>query len=848
MILILEQDTILFPPAEGTGGTDIPASEQWRTGAIKRCRAALGDARTPADRLVLLRSLARLQHGRLRLSDETLHLSANELRSLSRFGLALTSDGSALRLTDEQDDQAPQGYSDAEALDSRPRAVFAPASPDAVLLRHSTHSVYRSPAQKAAVRALLTMPAGAGLMVSMPTGSGKSLLFQLASRFWRAEAPGSCVIVITPTVALALDHARTLSGIPGLERSRAFSSDLSAEARDQLLASFRRGEIPVLLLSPEAALGSARKALIEAATPAGEKYAGLDARLRAVFIDEAHIIESWGRSFRPDFQRLPELLSELRAKDPAVKAVLLSATLPAAARQVLRQSYRPSGEWLEIDARTPRYDFDIVVQSYPNSEQRQVALDVVIDRAPRPAVIYTTKVDDASELYARLTKERGYERIALFTGEISDPAMRRQVIEDWAADRLDLVVATSAFGMGVDKSNVRAVIHACLPESPARWYQEIGRASRDGHQGLAVCLFTASDIWFEPSDVKDAFGQATSSWLTREIAEARWHALCAGRKSLHWNGSAPRLTLDLDATREGLSAQSTNDYNRTWNMSLLNLMQRAGVLEVVSVSIEQDSPSATWEVELRNANLLDHRQSDVWDRISALRDSEQVNARTELSSFVRLMINPDRECLMRAVFSLIEDAGPPNTPPCGRCPACRAHGIDPPDRLDCAGLEQAWLDTHQHREYPLPAGAILVVPEDLDLSSGLRTLLHRLAQVGFEQYLVPDEMKKEAAEVLADSAAQLGLVLSFNEWVAPTVQSLARTATAVILPPDETAARQILRQCREIVRLCPELPLAVVARPERQIDDRRLDQTVSKYAPYAEHVLDSLSAFYREII
>src|SRR3712207_5429302 len=121
--------------------------------------------------------------------------------------------------------------------------------------------------------------------------------------------------------------------------------------------------------------------------------------------------------------------------------------------------------------------------------------------------------------------------------------------------------------MGVDKSDVRAVVHACLPESPARWYQEIGRASRDGHQGLAVCLFTASDTWSDPSDVKDAFGQATSSWLTREIAEARWHALCAGRKSLHWNSSAPRLTLGLDATREGLSAQSSNDYNRTWNMS-----------------------------------------------------------------------------------------------------------------------------------------------------------------------------------------------------------------------------------------------------------------------------------------
>src|SRR3546814_3468314 len=91
--------------------------------------------------------------------------------------------------------------------------------------------------------------------------------------------------------------------------------------------------------------------------------------------------------------------------------------------------------------------------------------------------------------------------------------------------------------MGVDKSNVRTVVHACLPEGPSRWYQEIGRAARDGHQGLAVCLFTRDERWTTRNDVKDAFSQATGSWLTRELAELRWRALLDRRSGVRWSGS-----------------------------------------------------------------------------------------------------------------------------------------------------------------------------------------------------------------------------------------------------------------------------------------------------------------------
>src|SRR3546814_20719183 len=122
--------------------------------------------------------------------------------------------------------------------------------------------------------------------------------------------------------------------------------------------------MPVLLLSPESALGAARDILLEAATPAGAKYASLNANLRTLVIDEAHIVESWGRSFRPDFQRLPALVAELRQLNPDLNVLLLSATLPPAARQVLRPAYVSSGPCLEMAPGPPPTEFACGVQLY----------------------------------------------------------------------------------------------------------------------------------------------------------------------------------------------------------------------------------------------------------------------------------------------------------------------------------------------------------------------------------------------------------------------------------------------------------------------------------------------------
>ena len=296
----------------------------WRERAETRCRTAFAAAQSSSDRLAIVRSWARLRGGRLDFRAVGVPPIQVDAAVLTRFGLAM-SDAATVRLVVDAEDEGLQGLVAATALDAEPRQVFEPAAADGVLLKLTDHERYRSAAQKSAARALLTQPPGSGLMVSMPTGSGKSLLFQIAALQGRRTQPGACVVVITPTIALAMDHARTLSGMRGLEESRALTGDTAPAEANAIVDAFRRGEIPVLLLSPEKALNPALAAHLAEAATGHSPLHGLDARLTHLFVDEAHIIESWGRSFRPDFQRLPSLLTALRQANPEIRAARAKA-------------------------------------------------------------------------------------------------------------------------------------------------------------------------------------------------------------------------------------------------------------------------------------------------------------------------------------------------------------------------------------------------------------------------------------------------------------------------------------------------------------------------------------------
>lgn len=829
-------------PLMGRDLTGDASREDWRARSTARAANAFSVARAAGDRIALLREWVRLSDNVLDLASHDIELSDEERAILPRFGLSLTA--FKVRL-DGRPAGIPSDFADAMLLDTAPRRPYRTSPPDAVLLRHSQHQGYRCETQKAALRAVATMPPGSTLMVSMPTGTGKSLLFQTAPRLWPAEGR-SCIALITPTVALALDHERSLKQIPGLENSRAITGQLSSEARRNLLDAFRRGEVPVLILSPEIAFTSARDALLDAAKPSDQKAPGVDAHLSGFVVDEAHIIESWGRSFRPDFQRLPALVDQLRELNPSLRTMLLSATLGPAARTVLRQAYQ-GGLWLEVHAGVPRYEFDLAATFVSSLEERDEMLLTLIDHAPRPAIVYTNLVEHAETLAATLRK-RGYARLAVFTGALSDTRLRQTVIDDWADDKLDLIVATSAFGMGIDKADVRTILHVGIPEGPARYYQEIGRSGRDGHQGIAL------SVWTQPlpggsrfqqgekarDDESQAAGMAGGSWLTIEKARLRWRkmrALAERQAAVQWTGARRLARFDIDAMHEELDGESS-DYNRRWNMSLLNLMQRADTLKITQVDT-RSSGSMMWEAEIFDDTLFaaEETQDPLWDRIGKLRDDEQAQALQEFRAFLGVMRSTatSTECILASVYHLIDRLAV--APDCGRCPPCRRKGQHPPRNMHCAGGQDIWpVGGHITRQ--LPEGSIFVESDDVD--ADFAPLISALDRLGITQFIVPDGYGTKSAALLVRGAG-LGLVTEHREWFGYAGFDALDLPTALFLPRDDAVGVGLWERSRAFLKRYPSQNLVLIGARGLEFEGRPLAQIASRTAPYDVAVFASLA-------
>ena len=809
---------------------------RWLDAAVQRAWLAFG-ASEGADRLAWLRELARLHGDTLELSQNL--LARVDTTLLTRFGLRSSSvrQRLVLRIMDAPETARLPARLQAQLaanlpVDPQLRRMSIEEPPDGILLRCSSHEQYRTTTQKSAVRALCTMPPGESLLVTMPTGSGKSLLFQLGVRWWNecaSERERACVLVIVPTIALALAHEHTLRSTEGLEGSRALTSAMSHEEREELFLRFRRGEIPILLAAPESALGSARSDLQRVATSPSERPLAERGRLAAVFVDEAHIIHSWGRSFRPDFQRLPGLIEQLRASNPSLRTVLLSATVGREARQLLRQQYGKNLEMLEVVAQAPRTEIDLCIHHFDDAGQRDRAVIDLVDLLPRPLMVYTTEVEDAEQIHATLS-QRGYRRLACFSGD-TGPAERRSVIEGWQAGSIDLVVATSAFGMGIDKSDVRAIVHACLPEDAARLYQEIGRAGRDGHQALAVLLSARAD-----ENLAERMG--SGQVLLAETAKERWMSLVAQARR---NGpvSAEKFEVDLDAKLDRLPRPG--HHHRRWNKALLVQMQRYGALEALSVDEERDH----WSVRVLEPGLLDRQSTaeQLVDQYFAARDEETRAARQRVHELLQLVhatqiVGDDTDageealarysCLMLALFEQVENSI--EIPePCGRCMCCRLFEQQPPGRLRHQGGKAVW-STPAVGKSPFvgPRMALARNPEYLDLTAVIRDLV----RIGVVQFIVPDGRATDAARTLAEHVGHLGLVLEARQLLTDVWRAMPVT-TALFFDPTlpEPARATLYTRTRDHVLASPRAGLLFVAPHDLQIQGKRLSAIASPHGP-----------------
>lgn len=300
-------------------------------------------------------------------------------------------------------------------------------------------------------------------LVIMPTGGGKSLCYQLPA----IHLPKT-TLVISPLIALMKDQVDSLraNGIP----AAFFNSTQTAEQQNAILEQVAKSEIKLLYVAPES-LANIQFLL---------NYTYID----CIAIDEAHCISSWGHDFRPSYQNLGFLKKQL----PDIPIIALTATADAATREdIASQLNIPNAK---------RYlsSFDranIYMEVRPANKRIQQILEYVKKRPDYSGIIYCLSRKSTESVAARL-KAAGHSAEAYHAG--FQPEEREAIQDNFIQDKTNIICATTAFGMGIDKPNIRFVIHYNMPKNIEGYYQEIGRAGRDGNDSEAILFYSYADI------------------------------------------------------------------------------------------------------------------------------------------------------------------------------------------------------------------------------------------------------------------------------------------------------------------------------------------------------------------
>ncbi len=347
------------------------------------------------------------------------------------------------------------------------------------------------PGQRSIIEAVL---AGKDCIGIMPTGAGKSLTYQLPARLL-----GGTTLVISPLIALMKDQVDALN--ENGFRATALNSSLDPDERWERIQDVRAGKYELVYAAPEG---------IEAS--AGRTLEGVDLRLIAV--DEAHCISQWGHDFRPAYRRL----AGLKRRFPDVPVLALTATATERVTQDIVEQLAMERAAL---FRGSFFRENLHIHAHKKGKEgsvknvRKAILGIVMSRAEQTGIIYCISRKSTESLAAYL-KEHGVRAAAYHAG--LDPEERSRVQNQFRDDELSVVCATIAFGMGIDKSNVRYVIHRDMPRSIEGYYQEIGRAGRDGLPSDCVLFYSWNEV-----RTYDQFAESVDDFeaADRQRAQAR---------------------------------------------------------------------------------------------------------------------------------------------------------------------------------------------------------------------------------------------------------------------------------------------------------------------------------------
>ena len=342
---------------------------------------------------------------------------------------------------------------------------------------------------------------GRDVLLVMPTGAGKSLCYQLPG-----IARGGTTLVISPLIALMEDQVAKLRA-RGFAVERIHSGRSRADSR-QACISYLNGALQFLFIAPERLRVTGFPEMLAKRKPS------------LVAIDEAHCISQWGHDFRPDYRMLGQHLPSLR---PAPVIGLTATATPIVQRDIAAQlGLQEPGLFIQGFRRN---NLAVEVVEVPPSRRSDLACELLLDEQRRPAIVYTPTRAQAEEL-ARELKARvpsGAYHAGL------DAEHRQRVQQEFLEGRIEVMVATIAFGMGIDKPDVRTVIHTALPGSIEAYYQEIGRAGRDGAPSRTILMHAYADrrthdFFFErdypdPSVLAGIFERLTAEPLEKSVLQ-----------------------------------------------------------------------------------------------------------------------------------------------------------------------------------------------------------------------------------------------------------------------------------------------------------------------------------------
>ncbi|MEI8133634.1 MAG: ATP-dependent DNA helicase RecQ [bacterium] len=407
------------------------------------------------------------------------------------------------------------------------------------------------PMQEEAIRSVL---AGHDTFVVMPTGGGKSMCYQLP-----AVLASGTAIVISPLISLMKDQVDRLQS-RGIQAA-ALNSSLAYDEVLGILDKVRTGSIKLLYVSPERLETQSFKSLLS------------ELPISFIVVDEAHCISQWGHDFRKSYRRIPEVYDLFPSQRPPVIALTATAT-PDVRGDICAQLQLKNPLEIITGFERPNIRYAVLTES-----EKDVRLLSLAHEIRSGIIVYTSSRSRADRISLSL-RQLGFRAESYHAGMHN--THRLQVQDQFLTNELQIIIATSAFGMGIDKPDVRAVIHYDIPSTLEAYYQESGRAGRDGSDALAIMMFNTGDERTHEFLIGRNYPSA------EELADL-YHTLC----QIAFESSAPKFPTDMSFTRNQIEAVNSGIVS---SMSRsLELLNEAGVLEYHERTSQPKTSSITFE-------------------------------------------------------------------------------------------------------------------------------------------------------------------------------------------------------------------------------------------------------------